>query len=160
MAWRADAGGAAGGGVGVEPVVFVVVGVGRGVARAVPPGALEILEPAVEVDEWFAADVVDADAAVVLVWLGFDEAGFAEVSEVFADDRLGLMDPACEFGDGARRVGEFPDDLSPDRVGEKVEGRERPGWAGVIGAVLHVVFGMHRLRSLYRDFPRSQGLMR
>lgn len=35
---------------------------------------------------------------------------------------MGLADATREFGNGARFVGEFPDDLAPDWVGEQVEG--------------------------------------
>ena len=101
--------------------MFVVVAVGGGVAGALPPGLLEVLEPGVELVEGFAADVVDASATVGLIWAGFDEACFAQLAEVFADRRLGLVDSVGEVGDRAGLVGELPDDRLPDRVCEQLE---------------------------------------
>lgn len=79
------------GAVWVEAVAFVVVGVDRGVAGAVAPVFFEVVDPGMELDEVFAADVVDAGAAIVEVGSALDEVGASEDAEVLADERLALL---------------------------------------------------------------------
>lgn len=82
--------GAAGGEVRIETMIPVVIGVGRRVAGACPPMVLDGVEPAVELDEMVAADVVDAGAAVAGVGVCFDESCLSEDAEVLAHERLAL----------------------------------------------------------------------
>ena len=125
--------------VRVEAVVFVVVGVDRGVAGACPPVLLDRLQPAVQLNQVLAADVVAAGAAIVGVGLCVDESCLAESSQVFADEWLALPEQSGELGDGARLVGEFPDDLPPGRFGQQVErGQSRQRFGPVPVTFLHV----------------------
>lgn len=111
-------------------------------ARALPPDLLEVSKPEVELDQGFTTDVVDAGTGIVARAAGFDEAGIAQLAQVFADQRLGLFEAPSEFADGARLVGEFPDDPAPDRAREGVEcGQLLERFRGVT-AILHVVSGM------------------
>lgn len=112
-------------------------------AGPLPPGLLKISQPGVEFDEGFAADVVDACSAVVLVRVRFDEAGVAEVAEVFADGWLAAVDAVGEVGDGAGLVGEFPDDRLPDGVAEQFERAEPGRRERVAVARVHALSGMH-----------------
>ncbi len=139
--------------VRVEAVVFVVVGVDRGVAGACPPVLLDRLQPAVQLNQVLAADVVAAGAAIVGVGLCVDESCLAESSQVFADEWLALPEQSGELGDGARLVGEFPDDPSPGGLGELVEGGQRRQRFGlVLVAFLHV---SEVIQSLVRARPFS-----
>ena len=88
-----------------------------------PPLALDVLDPELELDEGFAADVVKATAPIARVRVGLDESCFSEDAEVFADPWLGLPEPAGEVRDGARLVGEFPDEREAEL--ERLEAEQR-----------------------------------
>jgi len=139
-AWRAT-----GRELGVEARGLEVVA-GVGGEASVAPGGLDVVEPGVQRDQLLVANVVDAAARVVGVWVAFHETGRAEERQVLADERLACAKRAGERGRSAGRLCEFPHDLLAHRLGERGESVHLLGWCSAVAAMfLRVVSVMHPL---------------